>query len=118
MRERRNYRVIALHETPVARPGTFAPVKTHADAQAGGNPPKQDRSQQRLPTEDEERRHRSDMQEAHENCSMPVNAVRSLLNHSLVAHREISNPLSSYWGKHVVIDIQLETQPVRASAHL
>ena len=40
-------------------------VKTHADAQASRYPPEHDRGQQRPPTEDKERGHRSKMQECH-----------------------------------------------------
>lgn len=38
-------------------------VKTHADSQARRNPPEQDRDQQRLPLESEERDYRSEMKE-------------------------------------------------------
>jgi hypothetical protein len=70
-------------------------VKTHADAQAGRNPPEHYRSHQRLPTEDKERGHRSKMQECHENCGMPVDACRPSFIHQFVAHFEFSNHRSS-----------------------
>jgi len=55
-------------------------VKTHAHAQAGGNPPEHYRGQQRPPTEYEERAQRSNMQQTNENCCMPINAFRLLVN--------------------------------------
>ncbi len=71
-------------------------VKPHADPQAGGNPPQQDRSKQRLPTEHEECGQRSSMKQPHENCCMPINAFRHLVNHRLVLH--FSNRPSSSIG--------------------
>src|SRR6185503_6301425 len=61
-------------------------VKTHADAQAGANPPEHYRSHQRLPTEYKERGHCSNMQKSHKNCGVPVNTGRSFFIHHFVAH--------------------------------
>src|SRR6185369_5110188 len=94
-------------------------VKPHADAQAGGNPPEHERGKQRLPTEDKERGHCSNMQESHKNCGMPVNAGRSFFIHHFVAHFEFSNHRYSYWSNWgSYIGIQLEMQAVCAPAHL
>ena len=94
------------------------PVKTHADAQAGGYPPKHYRSQQCLPTEDKERGHRSNMQESHENGGMPVNACPPGFNYQFVLHFEFSNHRFLIGAMGPVIRIQLGTQTVCAPAHL
>src|ERR1700752_1966295 len=66
-------------------------VKTHADPQARGNPPKHYRSQQRLPTKNKESGHRSEMQQCNENCCMPVDACRASFNHQFVTHFKFSD---------------------------
>src|SRR5574341_29689 len=67
-------------------------VITHADAQAGGDPPEHERNYQSLPTEHEERCNRAKMKQPHENGGVPVNTLRPFLDHLFVIHIRLSVP--------------------------
>src|ERR1043165_9525591 len=86
-------------------------VITHADAQAGGNPPKHECDHQGLPTEHEERCNGAEMKQPHENDGVPINTLCSFLDHLFVIHIRLSFPyqlhpfhllLAWRWGKRFI----------------